>query len=74
MLSSLPEISIKCHRKLISDQNFLFKSKLLPELKVYGHGLSPLPMQNLYSKLILGIKSLFVKGFSKFLLHILRQI
>ena len=33
---------------------------MLPELKDYDNGLSPLPMQNSYSKLILGIKSLFV--------------
>ena len=33
---------------------------MLPELKVYDHGLSPLPMQNPDSKLFLGIKSLFV--------------
>ena len=45
-----------------------------PELKVYGHGLSPLPMQNPYLKLILGMESLFVNRFSKILLHILRQI
>ena len=31
------------------------------ELKFYDHGLSPLPMQIAYSKLIWGIKSLFVK-------------
>ena len=49
-------------------------STMLPELKVYDHGLSLLPMQNPYSKLILGIKSLFVNRFSKLLLHILRQI
>ena len=47
---------------------------MLPELKVYGHGLCPLPMQNPYSKLILGIKFLFDNQFSKFLLHILQQI
>ena len=47
---------------------------MLPELKVYDHGLSPLPMKSPYSKLILDIKSLFVNRFSKFLLHILRQI
>ena len=33
---------------------------MMPELKVYDHGLSPLPMQNPHSKLILGITSLFV--------------
>ena len=47
---------------------------MLPELKVYDQGLSPLPMQNPYSKLILDIKSLFVNRFSKCLLHILRQM
>ena len=47
---------------------------MLPELKVYHHGLAPLAMQNSYSELILGIKSLLVNQFSKFLLHILRQI
>ena len=57
---------------LIRDQNYLFKSMMLPELKVYYHGLSPLPMQTPYSKLILGIQSLFVNRFSKFLLHTLR--
>ena len=36
----------------------------LLELKVYHHGLSPLPMRNPCSKLILGIKSLFVKTFA----------
>ena len=61
-------------QKLSSDENFLFESKMLPELKVCDHGLSPLPMQNPYSKLIFGIKSLFVNRFSNFLLHILRQI
>ena len=30
----------------------------MPELRVYDPGLSPLPMQNPYSKLILGVKSL----------------
>ena len=43
---------------------------MLPELEVYDHGLSPLPMQNPYSKLILVIKSLFVNRLSKFLLHV----
>ena len=43
----------------------------MPELKVHDHGLFPLPMQNPYSKLILGIKSLFVNQFWKVLLHIL---
>ena len=33
---------------------------MLPELKVYAHGLSPLPMQSPYSKLILGIKYLYL--------------
>ena len=47
---------------------------MLPELEVYDHRLSPLPMQNPNSKLILGIKYLFVNRFSKFLLHILQQI
>ena len=47
---------------------------MLSELKVYDHGLSPLPMQNPYSKLLLDKNALFVKRFSKFLLHILRQI
>ena len=36
---------------------------MLLELKVYYHGLSPLPVQNPYSKLTLGIKSLFVNRF-----------
>ena len=31
---------------------------MLPKLKVYDHRLPPLPMQNPYSKLIFGIKSL----------------
>ena len=44
---------------------------MLPELKVYDHGLSPLPMQNPYLKLILGIEPLFVNRFSTFLLHLL---
>ena len=47
---------------------------MLPEMKVYDHGLSPLQMQTPYSKSVLGIKSLFVIRFSKFLLHMLRQI
>ena len=34
-------------------------STMLQELKVYEHGLSPLPGQNPYSKLILGINFLF---------------
>ena len=50
------------------------KSTVLPELKVYDNGLSPLSMQTPYSKLILGIKSLLFKEFPKFLLHILQQI
>ena len=29
---------------------------MLPELKVYNHGLSPLPMQNPYSKINFGHK------------------
>ena len=37
---------------------------MLPELKVYDHGLPPLPMQNPYSKLLLGIQFLFVNRFS----------
>ena len=61
----MPKIRFKCHSKLTRDQNFLFKSKMLPELKVYNHGLSPFPMQNPYSKLILGIKSLFIKSIFK---------
>ena len=74
MIYSIIEISIKCHNRLTRDQNVLFKSTKLPELKVCDHGLSPLPMQNPYSKLILGIKSLFVNRFSKGLLHILQHI
>ena len=73
-LSWFLEISIRCHRILTRDQNFWFKSMMLSELKVYDHGLSPLPMQNPYSKLIPVIKSLFVNCFSKFLLHTLLQI
>ena len=38
---------------------------MLPELKVYDHGLSPLPMQNPYTKTILGINSLLT-DFQKF--------
>ena len=34
-------------------QNFLIKPRFLPEMKVYDHGLSPLPMQKHYWKLIL---------------------
>ena len=47
---------------------------IVARTEVYDHGLSPLPMQNPYSELILGIKSLFVYRFSKSLLQILRQI
>ena len=70
--------SISSHEQNVTkdftrDQNFWFQSTMLPELKVYNHGLSPLPMQNPSSKLILGIKSLFVNRFSKFLLHIFGQ-
>ena len=36
------------------------------ELKVYDHGLSPLPMQNPYSRLILAIKSLFINRCSTY--------
>ena len=61
-------------QKTYQGSNFLFKSEMLLKLNVYDHGLFPLPMRNPYSKLILGIKSLFVDRFSKFLLHILRQI
>ena len=55
------------------DQNFDTSHQFLPESKVYDHGLSPLTMQNPYSKLFLGIKSVFVNLFSKILLHILQQ-
>ena len=34
---------------------------MMPELVGYDHGLSSLPMQNPYSKLILGITSLQVR-------------
>ena len=74
IFSQLLEISIKCHKRLTRDQNFWFKSTMLPELKVYAHGLSPWTMQKPYSKFILGIKSLFVNRFLKCLLHILRQV
>ena len=40
-----------------------------PKLKMFG--LSPLPMQNPYSKTFLDVKYLFVNRFSKFLRHIL---
>ena len=49
------------------------KSTILPELKVNVHRLSPLPIQNPYSKLILGLNFLFLNQFSKILPHILRQ-
>ena len=40
-----------------------------PKLKLFG--LSPLSMQNPYSKAFLDVKYLFVNRFSKFLRHIL---
>ena len=44
---------------------------MLPELKVYDHGLSPLSMQNPYSKLILGINSFICQPIFKiFATHI----
>ena len=67
----LLEINIKCHKRLTRDQNFWFKSIMLPGFKVYDNGLSPLPMQNPYSKIILFVNRFF---FFFFLLHILWQI
>ena len=53
---------------------FLFMSTFLPELKVYDHGLSPLPVQNPYSKLMFGIKSLFVDRFSNISTNLVQNI
>ena len=45
---------------------------ILAEIKVYDHGLSPLPMQNLYSKLFFLWHKLFICNLiSKCLLHTL---
>ena len=71
-LSKMPKI-IKCHERFTWGQNLWIKLTILPELKVYDHGLSPLPMQNPYSKLFLSIKILIIIRFPKCLLHILRQ-
>ena len=46
------EIIIKRHKILTKDQINVFKSKLFHKTKIYDHGLSPLLMQNSYSKLI----------------------
>ena len=70
----LLKISSKCHKILTSYQNFWIMSTILPESNFYDHGLSPLPIENSYSNLILGINSLHVNQFSKFMLPILRQI
>ena len=44
-------------------------------MKIYSHGLSPLLMQNPYSKFILAIKAfIFFYRFSQFLQALLRQI
>ena len=73
IISKMLEIYIKCYERLTWGQNFWIKPTFLPEFKVYVPGLSPLPLQNPYSKLIFGIIVLFVIQFSKFLLYILRQ-
>ena len=60
------KFNIKCHKRLTRDQNFWFKSTIivmLPELKVHDHELSPLPMQNPYSKLSFCTKANFVNRF-----------
>ena len=44
------------------------------ETKIYDNVLSPLPMQNPYSKFILAIKTLILDRFSKNLQVLLRQI
>ena len=36
---------------------------MFPELKIYDHELPPLPMQNPYSKLILGLKFYLLSDF-----------
>ena len=68
------ESIIKCHKILTLDQTIVFKSKLLHKTKIYDHGLSPLLMQNPYSKFILFIKTSFFDRFSKLLQVLLRQI
>ena len=41
----------------------MFKSRKLHKMKIYGHGLSTLLMQNPYSKFILDIKTLSADEF-----------
>ena len=47
---------------------------MLPELQVYDHGLSPLPVEIPFSKLVLGVKLVFVDRFSEFLLRIMTNL
>ena len=57
-------------------QNLHDQVKLLEKKKkhiFHDHRLSPLPMQNPYSKFLLVIKTLFVHRFSKFLQVLLGQ-
>ena len=52
----------------------MFKSKILHKIKIYDHELSPLLMQNPYSKFILAIKTLIFDRFKKKMQVVLRQI
>ena len=70
----LLEIIIKCRKILTCDQFIVFKSRMLHNMKIYDHVLSPLLMQNPYSKFILAINTLTVDRFSKCLQVLLRQI
>ena len=66
ILSKMLDIYIKFHIfKLLNHSNILTRTQ------VYDLGLSPIPMQNPYTKLLFGLNFLFVIQFSKFLLHIL---
>ena len=52
ILSKILELYIKCHKRLSRGKNFSMKPTFFPQFKVYDHGLSPLPLQNPYSKLL----------------------
>ena len=60
-----------CKKSLPEVQTFELSWQICQNLKLKTFRLSPLPMQNPYSKTFLNVKFLFVNQFSNFLRHIL---
>ena len=71
ILLKIYKTNTKLKEKLTRGPNVWIKLQICQNLKSKMFGLSPLPMQNPYSKTFLDIKFLFVTRFSKCFRHIL---